>query len=277
VIFRRIVQFSFHIGIRSIKISINTSQSGDYKVEVKIGICTEIANYYIDNPCLSFQLNLTKIGYKINGTTSNVPDGETVDYSIVLNGVEVATSLPYDATTEGIYYVYANAGECRQVKGIFVELVQEDCAFLASITQDGSTLEVSTDAISPTYLWELETSAGRSTIGTGATVQVQGTGIYWLTVTNGLCSKPDYLYLEPSTGRIIVLNRSNGSEFTVTDISLLNIADPAIKVTVHINGVLQSYVSGTPSAPGQWGIKSDGKLLVFGTLTNATIKIVYNP
>jgi hypothetical protein len=257
--------------------SINTTQSGDYKVEVKIGICTAISNYYIDNPCLSFQLNLSKIGSQINGTTSNVPDGETVDYSIVLNGVEVATSLPYDATTEGIYYVYATAGECQQVKGIFIELVEEDCAFLASITQDGSTLEVFTDAISPTYLWELETSAGRSTIGTGATVQIQGTGIYWLTVTNGLCTKEDYLYLEPSTGRIIVLNRSNGSEFTVTDISLLNIQDPAIKVTVHINGTLQSYVSGTPSAPNQWGIKSDGKLLVFGTLTNATIKIVYNP
>lgn len=257
--------------------TIDTTQSGDYKVEVKIGICTATDNYYIDNPCLGYQLDVTKIGSQINATVSNEPDGETTTYSVVFNGVEVSTSLPYDATVEGIYYVYATAGECNKVKGIFIQILEEDCTFTASIDQDGSELSVLTDASSPTYLWELETSAGRSTIGTGATVQVQGTGIYWLTVTNGLCSIEEYLYLEPTTGRIIIMNRSTGTEFTVTDISLLNIEDPAVKVTVFINGTLQTYVAGTPAAPNQWGIKADGKLLVYGSLSNATIKIIYNP
>ena len=257
--------------------TIDTTQSGDYKVEVKIGKCTATDNYYIDNPCLSYQLDVTKIGSQINATVSNEPDGETTTYSVVFNGVEVATSLPYDATVEGIYYVYATAGECNRVKGIFIQIIEEDCTFTASIDQDGSELSVLTDASSPTYLWELETSAGRSSIGTGATVQVQGTGIYWLTVTNGLCDLETYLYLEPTTGRIIIMNKSTGSEFTVTDISLLNIEDPAVKVTVFVNGTLYTYVSGTPAAPNQWGIKADGKLLVYGTLSNATIKIIYNP
>ena len=77
-----------------------------------------------------FQLELTKTLKSINGTVSNVPDGETESYSVVLNGVEVATSLPYTALEDGIYYVYATAGECNKVKGISVTLEDNDCDYI---------------------------------------------------------------------------------------------------------------------------------------------------
>jgi hypothetical protein len=46
---------------------------------------------------------LTSVNNEINGTVSNIPDGETVAYSVVLNGLEVGTSLPYTAAESGIY------------------------------------------------------------------------------------------------------------------------------------------------------------------------------
>ena len=61
--------------------TITTDLYGDYKVEVRIGACTAKANYYIVDECTAFQLELTKTLNSINGTVSNVPDGETESYN----------------------------------------------------------------------------------------------------------------------------------------------------------------------------------------------------
>lgn len=257
--------------------SILVTTPGNYRLDARVGNCRTSGSYFKDNPCSVFDITLTKVNNDINATASNVPIGETVSYEVVLNGVTVATGLPYTALASGIYYVYATAGECKKVKGVYVKLEGTDCAFTIDIIENASTLEADTDAGTPVYLWEIETGSGRNTIGTANEVNKVGKGIYWLTVTNGSCSKSDYVYLEPTAGVVCILNRSNGTEFIVTDINLLSVTNPASQLTVFINGVNQVYVSGTPGAPNQYGIKNDGKLLVFGTLTNATIKIIYNP
>ena len=94
--------------------SIITTLAGDYRVEVRIGNCTAKASYYISDACAAFSLELTKVLNTISGAVSNVPAGETETYSVVLNGVEVATALPYTALASGIYYVYATAGSCKK-------------------------------------------------------------------------------------------------------------------------------------------------------------------
>ncbi|MBK9566127.1 MAG: hypothetical protein IPO37_13390 [Saprospiraceae bacterium] len=251
--------------------SIVTDLYGDYKVEVRIGACTAKANYYIVDECTAFQLELTKTLNSINGTVSNVPDGTTESYSVVLNGVEVATSLPYTALEDGIYYVYATAGECNKVKGISVTLEDNDCDFTIDIIENGGILEADTDATTPTYEWAFETSAGRNVIGTAATQVIDGKGIYWLNITQGDCTKETYLYLEPLTeSGIFVRYGGTGTTFTVLGINLLDITNYAGTIKVTVNGVVFSYTAGAPGL-NQYSVNITGQLLFANTLTNPTI------
>lgn len=253
--------------------SIVTSNSGDYKVEVRIGNCTANDNYYISDECLAMSLEVTKTVNTINATVSNIPDGETVGYSVVLNGVEVATTVPYTAVASGIYYVYATAGLCNKVKGISVTLEDDDCDFTIDIDQTGGTLTADTDATTPTYLWELETSAGRSTIGTAATQTVTLKGIYWLTITQGSCSKETYLYIEPlATSGVFVRFGGTGTTFTVLGINLLNIVSYASDIKVTVNGVVFSHVASSPSI-NQYTVNVSGQLVFASSLTNPTIVV----
>ena len=251
--------------------SIVTDLYGDYKVEVRIGACTAKANYYIVDECTAFQLELTKTLNSINGTVSNVPDGETESYSVVLNGVEVATSLPYTALEDGIYYVYATAGECNKVKGISVTLEDNDCDFTIDIIENGGILEADTDATTPTYEWAFETSAGRNVIGTAATQVIDGKGIYWLNITQGDCTKETYLYLEPLTeSGIFVRYGGTGTTFTVLGINLLDITNYAGTIKVTVNGVVFSYTAGAPGL-NQYSVNITGQLVMSTSLTNPTI------
>jgi hypothetical protein len=251
--------------------SIVTDLYGDYKVEVRIGACTAKANYYIVDECTAFQLELTKTLNSINGTVSNVPDGETETYSVVLNGVEVATSLPYTATEDGIYYVYATAGECNKVKGISVTLEDDDCDFTIDIVENGGILEADTDATTPTYQWEFENGTDRTVIGTAATQVIDGKGIYWLKVTQGDCTKETYLYLEPLTeSGIFVRYGGTGTTFTVLGINLLDITNYAGTIKVTVNGVVFSYTAGAPGL-NQYSVNISGQLVFANSLTNPTI------
>jgi hypothetical protein len=251
--------------------SIVTDLYGDYKVEVRIGACTAKANYYIVDECTAFQLELTKTLNSINGTVSNVPDGETETYSVVLNGVEVATSLPYTATEDGIYYVYATAGECNKVKGISVTLEDDDCDFTLDIVENGGILEADTTAATPTYQWEFENSTARTVIGTASTQVIDGKGIYWLNVTQGDCTKETYLYLEPLTeSGIFVRYGGTGTTFTVLGINLLDITNYAGTIKVTVNGVVFSYTAGAPGL-NQYSVNISGQLVFANSLTNPTI------
>jgi len=251
--------------------SIVTDLYGDYKVEVRIGKCPAKANYYIVDECQAFQLELTKTLNTINGTVSNVPDGETETYSVVLNGVEVATSLPYEATEDGIYYIYATAGECKKVKGISVTIEDDDCNFTIDIVENGGVLEADTDATTPTYKWEFETSSGRNEIGTAATQVINGKGIYWLTITQGDCSKETYIYLEPlTTSGVFVRYGGTGTTWTVLGINLLEITNYAGTIKVTVNGVVFSYTAGSPGL-NQYSVNGSGQIVTPTSLTNPTI------
>ena len=253
--------------------TVTTNIAGDWRVEVRIGNCTAKSNYFISDECAAFTLEIEKVLNTINGTVSNVPDGETVTYSVVLNGTEVATSLPYEALESGIYYIYATAGDCQKVKGISVTLEDDDCGFTVDIIQTGNTLEADTDATTPTYLWELETSAGRTTIGTAATQTITLKGIYWLTVTQGTCSKETYLYIEPlATSGVFARYGGTGTAFTVLGINLLNIVNYAGDIKVTVNGVVFSHVAGVPST-NQYTVNGSGQIVVQSSLTNPTIII----
>jgi len=256
--------------------TIDIEAPGNYRVDVTIGQCKTSASYFKDNACALFQIDLTKSGNEINATVSNVPDGETVAYSVVLNGVEVSTSVPYTVAETGTYYVYATAGPCEKSKAIYVVLEDDDCLFTIDITESDGVLTAVTDAVTPSYLWELETSTGRTTVGTASTLQIGAKGIYWLTITNAGCSKSDYIYKEPlSTTGSCVLARTTTTAglqpITVYGIDLTNVVNFTSEILVTLNGVVQTKVSGNPTLANTYGVDSSGRLLFANTLTNALI------
>lgn len=253
--------------------SILNPEPGDYRVEVKIGGCTAKASYYINNPCAAFDIQLTKGLNTIAVAASNIPDGETVSYSVVLNGVEVATSMPYTALTTGTYFVYATAGECQKVRSIYVEIQDDDCDFTIDIIQDGSTLEADTDAASPVYSWEFENGSGRSVISSASEITAENKGIYFLTITNGACSKETYIYLEPTSNLgVFVIYRVTNNPVNVPGVDLKQIVVPQNELIVTLNGVVQMYTSGTPSG-AQYTINGSGQLVFGVTPSNATVII----
>lgn len=253
---------------------IEISSHGNYRVDVLISGCRASASYFKDNVCRLFQIQVTKTLNTINATASNIPDGETVLWSVEYEGVSVSSTLPYTALASGIYYVRATAGKCSQIKGVNVVLEDDDCDFTISITDNGNTLSAVTDANSPVYLWEFENGDGRISIGTGSEVSLSGKGIYWLSITNGGCEKNTYIYKEPSSENIIYTNAmANGTEFTILDIDLLSITNPAVELVFLVNNVPQIYSSATPTLPNTYTITNAGKVKIYGSITNGTIKM----
>jgi hypothetical protein len=254
--------------------TISIVQPGNYKVEVIKDGCKRSTTYFKDDVCGLMSLRVYAVGNFVNGDLSNVPDGCTPEISVILNGVEVGTSLPYEVEETGTYFVKVTACNCVKSGGVFVNFSEEsNCDFTLDINQTGNLLEADTDATSPTYLWELETSAGRTTIGTASSITASTRGIYWLTVTEGACSKETYLYLEPLASRgVFVRQGGTGTAFSILGINLLGITDYAGTIRVTINGAMFTYVSGTPGI-NQYTINITGQIVVLTSLSNPTIVV----
>jgi len=250
---------------------------GNYRVDVIIDGCKATASYFKDNVCALLTVRVYASGNFVNADISNVPDGCVEEISVILNGTEVATSLPFEVSETGTYFVRVTACDCVKSGGVFITFNEEsNCDFTVDIDRTGNTLTADTDASTPTYLWEYEEdeTGGRVTIGTGSTATATGKGVYWLTVTEGTCSKETYIYLPPTANSTtVVLARSTGTEFTTYGISLLNVVDYVSEIEVTVNGSVYTYVSGVPSLANTYGVKADGKLLLAFSQTNATIII----
>lgn len=254
--------------------SITIVQPGNYKVEVLIAGCKATASYFKDDVCALLSVRVYAVGNFVNADVSNVPEGCTETYSVTLDGVEVATTVPYEVAETGTYFVKVTACDCNKSGGVFVNFSEEsNCDFTVAIVQDGNTLEADTDAVAPTYQWELETGEGRNVIGTSATQAITLKGIYFLTVTEGLCSKETYLYIEPlATAGTFLRYGGTGTAFTVLGINLLNITNYAGTIQVTVNGVVFSHVAGSPGL-NQYTVNGSGQVVVGSSLTNPTIVI----
>lgn len=253
-------------------------QSGDYRVDVTIAGCRATASYYKDDVCGLFSVDVYSSGNFVNADLSNVPDGCTPTYSVILNGSEVATSVPFEVAATGTYFVKVTACNCVKSGAVYIVYSAEtNCDFTLDIDITGSTLSADTDASSPSYLWEFEDETGRTTVGTSISITAQNRGIYWLTVTDGGCSKETYVYLAPSsqTG-VVVLYKATGYQFDVIGINLLGITNFANDIIVTINGDVHTYTSDTtPDSANLYSVNGSGQLVTRSAtpFTNATIVI----
>lgn len=247
-------------------------QPGNYKVQVIQAGCKATTTYFKDDVCGAMTLRVYSVGNFVNADLSNVPEDCTPELSVTLDGVEVATSVPFEVSETGTYFVKVTACECIKSGGVYIIYSEEsNCDFTLDIDQTGNLLEADTDATTPTYLWELETGAGRNSIGTGASVTATTKGIYWLNVTSGGCTKETYVYLEPLASQgVFVRYGGTGTAFTILGINLLGITDYAGTIRVTVNGVVFSYTAGSPGI-NQYSVNGSGQITVQSSLTNPTI------
>jgi len=238
------------------------TSSGEYNVLVQIGVCRVNSLYVVDNECDDFSLVLSLVGNELNGVVSNVPDGETETYSIKTGGVEVATALPYTALISGTYWVTVEAGECKKVKGIYITVSEIDCDFTISITSSGNTLTAVTDAPTPSYEWLIDRGGGegKQALGTASTQTRSGEGVYFLKITNGTCSKEDYVFFASSDKDVYcIIRNAIGFEFVVYGINLLTTSPTDLEIT--IDGLNVTYTASTPTLASEWSYNSEGLLL----------------
>lgn len=256
--------------------SIKATTHGDYRVEVRIGLCRASASYFIDDKCRIFQIATSVLNGVISAVSSNVPDRETVSYVVKKDGEPVATSLPYTAVEEGAYFIEATAGACKTIKAEYVKLAAA-CSYTIDINDAGNQLEAVTNAMSPVYTWELETSSGKTVIGNTSTIQKVGKGIYWLTIESGECSKEAYFYDQPNASAVCsVVSRATGTVFTIPEINLIGLTSPGSQLLVTANNLVQIYVSGTPVLQNNYSINGSGQIIFANSfpLTNAILKVI---
>lgn len=249
--------------------------SGNYRLDVIASSCRASVSYYKDDPCTTSSLNIIKTGNEINAFISNIQNNPVITYTVEKNGEVLSTILPYLVTENGTYYIRAKWENCTKLSSIYVDISALDCNYNVNIEPEGSYLNADTNATNPLYIWELETKEGITTIGTNSVVNLGGPGVYWLTVISNGCSKKNHYYLPANNESIIYINSMvSGSEFSVLDINLLSIINPAVDLDVLINQTLYSYVSSNPVISGHYTITSQGKIKIFNSLTNGTIKII---
>lgn len=254
--------------------TLSVSQSGDYQAVVTEQGCRATDNYYIEDECSLMSVRVYTTGNFVNADLNNVPSGCSPAIEVIHNGSVVDTSVPYEASQSGTYFVKVTACDCEKSGGTYVNYSADNCNFNLSISENGNMLESTTDAVSPTYLWELETSNGIDTLGATADIPISGRGIYWLTITDGGCSQKIYYYLEPRANRGIYVRQGGaGTVWSIAGINLSNYQNPSIELRVTINGVVFSYVPSSPVMPNTYGINANGELLTPTSLTNPTIII----
>lgn len=263
----------------STSIGVTMTSSGEYRLDISIAGCRATATYLKDNECSDYQIQISKVGNVINAVTSNVPDGETETISVKLNGVEVAASVPYTALASGTYFVYAFAGECTKVAGIAVVLEDSDCDFTVAIDVSGNTLTADTDAAVPSYQWYVDygSGGGKIALGTASTQLKQGSGAYFLEVTNGACTKEAYINFANVASVTNIHRNSTGDTFEVYGITFAS-TDPT-KITVIVDSTYYAYTGGTPTVMNTWSYNASNQIIFPAAfpLSNSLLIIIVEP
>ena len=217
--------------------SISLGAYGKYRAILTAQGCGQYIDQYLySNPCYGFDVRIRR--GNVNGLIAEVPGtfaGTT--YAWQFNDGTGWVSLP-DTTAAivaletGDYRVTATNGDCGDQDTYYIAVTSE-CDFDASIDVDGDTATAVTDADSPTLTWTLENENGSIVIGSGNSVNMTETGIYWLNVVSGSCTKRVYVFFK--------------SPDNCQKIEICNWEDMPASQTTVINNLCCDDTNGCPS------------------------------
>jgi uncharacterized UPF0146 family protein len=259
--------------------SITVTLPGNYRVDVSIGGCKKTAAYFIEDECALLNVRVYRVDNVIMADINGVQeDCEPPTVTIYKDDVAVGSAVPYEALESGNYVVKVESCDCERSNGI--KILIEDCDFDASLAVDGNLLTVTENSGHGSFEWEYEDQTGRSGIGSGTSVNLNKTGIYWVTITVGECERELYYY-HVAEGACLPISICNwdempvrnplqdrfmyetGDEFTLVNINLDNVNNFDTQLQVLRNGNNSvEYVAGTPTEPYQYTVGAGNKIIL---------------
>jgi hypothetical protein len=176
--------------------SVSLNQYGIYRAVLTAQQCGQYIDQYLyQNPCSNFDVRIRRsnnyglIAESAGATTFVWEFNDGTGWTALPD-----TTAAITATETGDYRVTASNDDCEDQDTYYIVVSDDVCDFNVSIDVDGTTATAVTDADSPTYQWTFEDETGNTPIGTGITVPLTETGIYWLVVSSGLCVKSTYKF-----------------------------------------------------------------------------------
>lgn len=224
---------------------------GEYRAIFTVPNCGQyVRNYLNPNPCYGFDVRIRRNG---NALIAELPDNfNTQEFLWEFNDGSGWTIFPgisasILAEETGHYRVTAYLGECYDQD--IVNVTNAACAYNVDLEVNiqAQSATAITDAETPNILWELENENGRINIGSGQTVNYTETGILWITVVSGACSKTAYRFVKVADD-CQKIEICNWDEMPVSQVTLVACCDdcPSVSLQVTcINRVLS--LNGHPS------------------------------
>lgn len=252
--------------------------TADYRVTVTKDDCTDSDIMYVEVAECALVASLSyvddELGVLISNCSGSPEYNWSVDYGAGLvpfdtGGPAYGSSIFPDAT--GLYVCEVTCDGCTVTAQKVIIIAGDPCPFIVSIDRSGSVLSANTSASSPTYQWKKETEDGIVNLGTAVTQETTGGGRYILEVTSGACTKESYIMVNEATKYKLVMTRQNGSVFNVFGLDWGS--TPGTTWKVLVNSTEQTYSPSAPAAANIWSVNASDQLVLFGTLTNATITI----
>lgn len=207
-----------------------------------------------NNPCANIIITPQVTDDQLNANFQNLPDPYTLE--IRLGTVVKATALPYTVTETGTYTIAViSTGVCEKVRDVYIEYVDPAADFTIEISVVGDDFVAVTDAANPGYLWEYEDESGTAVpFGTDATITPDQTGIYLLSITDGITKTVHRLFVDGelnvritnlneianATGAIQVIENTTGNVFAID-------FDPT-RYVIDRDGVVMQYRAGTAAS-----------------------------
>lgn len=260
---------------------ITMASAGYYRAVLNaVGCGQYFRQYFVEGCSLTVRIRQGAGG----ALTAEIPTGATATYVWEYNDGMGWTTLPDTtqsilATDSGTYRVTASDGDCDRQDIAQVIVNAAPCDFTVEIDVSGTTATASTDASSPTYQWIRINESGSVVIGTGSSVQLTATGMYYLYVTDSGCTVSAMYYHKQADGtlpfRLTMMNLI-GYEFVVYDIDLNDYA-PSQYVVMR-GGEVQNYTASTPTLDDEFTVLPTGEIRFseFHPLENETVKIAVN-
>jgi hypothetical protein len=268
---------------------VSLNQYGIYRAVLNAVNCGDYVRQYLyQNPCTNYDVRIRRNNN--TGLIAEVTGGAATSYAWEFNDGTGWVTLP-DTTAAivaletGNYRITASNDDCEDQDAYYIIVSNNECDYEVSITLSQTEAIAVTDALNPTYQWTLENENGNTPIGTGLSVPLTETGIYWLIVSSDQCTKSTYkFYKKVDDCQKIEICNWDDMPLNVPQVTVINNVDaccddedpcPSLPLTITcINRVLT--LSGSPSGStitwvGPGGFTGSGNPVTFPTSTPSGI------
>lgn len=185
--------------------TIVATQTGNYKVHVGCGACSREAIIFVEvtnqqtPECSGKSVSVSRSGDSLTASVTGCTDSLLISWIKIGEG-NVTQNLPTTGPTvpidgNGVYKVTATCGNCTMTSEYVVIECDVACNVSMQIAKSGDTLIATVNGCneSSVITWYKNTGSGNgSALGVGASIGINGNGMYKAEVTCGDCTAEAY-------------------------------------------------------------------------------------